>query len=106
MYQPVFLKTENELNKVLKLQKKSRHDMGVLFVSLWDPHCETLIKKLKKRVIKNTVKSKTVYVVESFTMPHAFVIFKTTKLPHLVQFKKGVVESEDYLSKVYEALGL
>lgn len=106
MYQPVFLKTENELNKVLKLQKKTRHDMGVLFISLWDSQCETLVKKLKNRVIKNTVKAKTVYVVESFTMPHAFVIFKTTNLPHLIQFKKGVVESEDYLSKIYEALGL
>ena len=39
-------------------------------------------------------------VVDSFTMPHAFVIFKTTKLPHLVQVQEGrSVESEDYLSK-------
>jgi hypothetical protein len=44
--------------------------------------------------------------VDSFTMPHAFVIFKTTKLPHLVLLKRGGVESEDYLSKIYHELGL
>ena len=112
MYKPVFLRTENQLNKVLKHQKKTRQDLGVLFLSLWDNHSETLMEKLKDRaamIAENTSASlrrtKPLYVVDSFTMPHAFVIFKTSKLPHLVQFKRGNVESEDYLSRVYKELG-
>ena len=107
MYKPVFLRTENQLNKVLKQQKKSRHDMGVLFVSLWDTHSEDLVQLLKERDPDlRSKREKPLYIVDSFTMPHAFVIFKTTKLPHLVQFKRGSVESEDYLSRVYKELGL
>jgi len=107
MYSPVFLKTENELNKVLKTQKKTKEDMGILFVSLWDNFSKALLKKLRYRGGGSTkVSTKSLYIVDSFTMPHAFVIFKTTKLPHLVQLRKGSVESEDYLSKIYEALGL
>jgi hypothetical protein len=102
MYSPIFLKTENELNKILRNQRKSRRDMGILFLSLWDRHSKELVEELRKL----PEDKKPLYVVDSFTMPHAFVIFKTTKLPHLVQFKRSNLESIDYLSKVYEALGL
>ena len=104
MYSPVFLKTENELNKILKAQKKSKTDLGILFISLWDKSSESLLKSINKKKVRKTTKP--LYIVDSFTMPHAFVIFKSTKLPHLVQFKRGTVESEDYLSKIYETLGL
>ena len=84
--------------------------MGVLFVSLWDDQSEALIKILrdiKSRDIANQdFNKKPLYVVNSFMMPHAFVIFKTTKVPHLIQFKKGVMESEDYLGMIYKELGL
>ena len=112
MYKPVFLRTENQLNKVLKNQKKSRHDLGVLFLSLWDDHSQKLLDLLKDRSEMlneegaRPRRTKPLYVVDSFTMPHAFVIFKTSKLPHLVQFKRGSIESEDYLSRVYKELGL
>ena len=107
MYSPVFLKTENELNKILKAQKKSKTDLGILFISLWDKSSESLLKSINKRKVRKTnPKVKPLYIVDSFTMPHAFVIFKSTKLPHLVQFKRGAVESEDYLAKIYETLGL
>ena len=106
-YTPVFLSTENELNKVLRKQRQSREQLGVLFVSLWDEHSRTLVNTLKKSYTNPKSRTKPLYIVDSYTMPHAFVIFKTTKLPHLVQFKgrKGL-ESEDYLSKVYQELGL
>ena len=106
MYKPVFLRTENQLNKVLKQQKRSRQDIAVLFLSLWDPHSKRLVKLLKDREHDpENKKEKLLYVVDSFTMPHAFVIFKTTKIPHLVQFRRGNIESEDYLLHVYEELG-
>ena len=102
MYSPVFIKTENQLNKVLRQQKKTKQDLGVLFISLWDKHSEDLVRKLK---FLKTNSKKPLYVVNSFTMPHAFVIFKTSKVPHLIQFKRGSVESEDYLSMIYQELG-
>ena len=107
MYSPIFLKTENELNKVLKSQKKTKEDLSILFISLWDNCSETILKRISNnKRFRRTPQSKPLYVVDSFTMPHAFVIFKTTKIPHLVQFKRGSIESEDYLSKIYETLGL
>jgi len=78
--------------------------MGVMFISLWDNHSKKILKR-----IKSTLTSKEgipLYIVDSYTMPHAFVIFKTTKLPHLVQFNKVGLTSEDYLPKLYEELGL
>jgi len=108
MYHPVFIRTENQLNKILRNQKKTKQDMGVLFVSLWDDHSKELIKRVRKMKANAYFdgKLKPLYVVNSFMMPHAFVIFKTTKVPHLVQFKKGSMESEDYLTMVYKELGL
>tara|TARA_R100001086_G_scaffold157758_2_gene84446 strand:- start:716 stop:1030 length:315 start_codon:yes stop_codon:yes gene_type:complete len=104
MYSAIFLKTENELNKVLRRQRKTKNDLGILFVSLWDDQSEKLVKEIRRNLWGD--KGKPLYIVDSFKMPHAFVIFNTTKLPHLIQLKRGAMESEDYLSKVYEELGL
>ena len=81
--------------------------MAVLFLSLWDEKSMELMTELEK--LSESVHDGSrlpLYVVDSFTMPHAFVIFNTTKLPHLVQFKRGKCDSEDYLSRVYRELGL
>jgi len=104
MYSAIFLKTENELNKVLRRQRKTKNDIGILFVSLWDDQSEKLVKEIRRNLWGD--KGKPLYIVDSFKMPHAFVIFNTSKLPHLIQLKRGAMESEDYLSKVYEELGL
>ena len=104
-YQPIYLETENQLNRVLRQQRKSRSDLGVLFVSTWDKHSMQLVERFME-ACQHEEKSKPLYIVDSFTMPHAFVIYKTTKLPHLVQFKRGSFHSEDYLSQVYKELGL
>ena len=108
MYKPIFLKTENELNKIIKRQKKTKQDLGILYVSLWDKPSQILIDTIKKELHDPDPRKRTkpLFIVDSFTMPHAFVIFKTTKLPHLVQFTKRGIESEDYLSKVYHELGV
>jgi hypothetical protein len=103
-WSPIFLRTENQLNKVLKQQKRLKSSIGVLFCSLWDPYSEKLVEDIRLKLTQEN--KKPLYIVDSFTMPHAFVIFKTTKLPHLVQFNRNGMASEDYLSKVYEELGL
>lgn len=104
MYSPIFLRTEHELNKALKKQRRSRTDLGILFTSLWDNQSNVLIKEIREKLPRRG--QTPLYIVDSFKMPHAFVIFNTSKLPHLIQFKRGVLKSEDYLSKVYEELGL
>lgn len=95
------LDTENELNKIIKSQKKTGEKINILFYSLWDEHCEKLVNSLG-----GYRKQKPLYLVDSFSMPHAFVIYKTTKLPHLVSLNKDKVQSEDYLPMVYKSLGL
>ena len=113
MYSPIFLKTENHLNKVLKRQKKFKLSMAILFTSLWDEECTKLVEALKKDdALANLYgvepgrDTRTLYIANSFHMPHAFVIFKTFKVPALVRLVKDSVRCEDYLPKIYEELGL
>ena len=113
MYSPIFLKTENHLNKVLKKQKRSKHNVTILFTSLWDENSIDLVEALKKDEalvnlygLEHGRDTRTLYVANSFHMPHAFVIFKTFKVPALVKLFKESVRCEDYLPKIYEDLGL
>jgi hypothetical protein len=103
MYNPVFLQSENELNKILKAQKRTGQHVSILFVSLWDQWCNDLVDTIKATALDE---DKKLYIVNSFTMPHAFVIFNTTKLPHLLKLGRDKVRSEDYLPLVYKGLGL
>ena len=98
-YKPVFLRTENQLNKLLKRQKRTGEQLTILFISLWDNWCSDLVSKIKKNS-----DGAPIYIVDSFSMPHAFVIFNSFKLPHLVKLKKGNVSSEDYLPNIYKVL--
>ena len=103
MYSPVFVKTENELNKIIRTQKRTNEEIGILFTSLWDEPSQALVAELKNQ--SNNGKKK-LYIVNSFMMPHAFIIYRTTKLPHLIRLRGRTVESYDYLSLVYKELGL
>tara|TARA_Y100000034_G_C6893941_1_gene411721 strand:- start:1801 stop:2121 length:321 start_codon:yes stop_codon:yes gene_type:complete len=99
-----FLSKEHDLNKILRQQKKAKSAIYILYVSLWDSYSEKLVEELKARYGETT--GKPVYVVNSFSMPHSFVIFKTTKIPHLVSIKKDKVNSSDYLPEIYRVLSL
>ena len=103
MYTPVFVKTENELNKIIRAQKRTNEEVGLLFTSLWDDLSQKLVEELKNKRDKGNQK---LYIVNSFVMPHAFIIYRTTKLPHLIKLKGRTIESYDYLSLVYKELGL
>ncbi len=103
MFKLNFLSKENDLNKLIRNNKKNPMDMNILFVSLWDSYCETIVEKLKNKYGNND-NGHPLYIVDSFNMPHSFVIFNTTKLPHLVRIKKDSVTSEDYLPMVMKSL--
>ena len=96
-----FLDKEHSLNKVLKYQKAANSNIKVLFVSLWDAYSTSLIEKLKD---KCNDKGSSLYIVDSFNMPHSYVIFNTTKIPHLVSLKGSRAYSEDYLPRIYKDL--
>ena len=105
MYKLSFLKKENDLNKVLKSQRNGKDTISILFISLWDEWCTALMKKVIDKYAHNK-DGKNLYIVDSFKMPHSFVIFNTQKTPHLVQYKNKEVVSEDYLPSIYELLRL
>tara|TARA_Y100000034_G_C6515253_1_gene221534 strand:+ start:119 stop:430 length:312 start_codon:yes stop_codon:yes gene_type:complete len=96
----VFLSKENQINKVIRDQRKSKEKIRVLFTSLWDDWSKDILSHL----IDYRKKAK-LYVVNSFTMPHSFVIFRTTKVPYLVTLKEDNVYREGYLPNIYRELG-
>ena len=102
-YSLKFLKKENELNKVLREQKRTKANVSILFVSLWDDWCRSLVSELADKY-GDTEDGTPLYVVDSFRMPHSFVIFRSQKLPHLVRIFKDKVNSSDYLPDVYRSL--
>tara|TARA_E500000318_G_C3453583_1_gene169793 strand:+ start:61 stop:384 length:324 start_codon:yes stop_codon:yes gene_type:complete len=97
----VRLVKENDLSKVIKTHKRSKEDFSILFVSLWDENSEKLMVKLYE---SSEEKAKTLYIVDSFNMPHSFVIYNTKVVPALVNVSKDNTEVIDYLPKVYECL--
>ena len=103
MYQLRFLQKENDLNKIIKNHKRDTRPINILFVSLWDDHCVALVEKLNEMYGSNN-RGEPLYIVDSFHMPHSFVIYETTKLPHLVKLRKEKVISNDYLPLVMKKL--
>ena len=116
MYRPVILETENELNKILRKQKKSKRSLTVLFTSLWDDQSNKILDSLRKDNFLRGLDGSSdlefrkgvrpLYVANSFFMPHSFIIFKTFKVPALVRITKDFLKCEDYVPRIYEELGL
>ena len=100
-----FIKSENQLNKIIKKQKRDGSLVRLLFVSLWDKWSNSLVASLKKN---DTSKGTLLYVIDSFTMPHSFVIYKTRKTPSLVTLGKrqGSVSVDDHLPSIHDSLGI
>jgi hypothetical protein len=48
MYKLNFLSKENDLNKAIKNHKREQSDFSILFISLWDDYCTSLVEKLKE----------------------------------------------------------
>ena len=102
-YKIIPLEKENDLNKVLKKQKRDKEKIKILFISKWDRWSTSLVKKLQEKYSK-VAHGMPVYIVNSFTMPHSFVIFKSFSLPHLVSLNGDAVVKENYLPNIYEIL--
>ena len=108
MYNPIFLDKENDLNKILKENKREPKNMSILFVSQWDNMCNKLCDVMREQWVvedDSLDDEEPLYIVNSFDMPHSFVIFNTNKVPHLVQFRKDEIVSEDYYPMILKNLG-
>jgi len=105
MFHLNFLSKENDLNKVLKIYKRDPKPVSILFISLWDEFSTKLVENLKEKYPTSS-KGETLYIVDSFRMPHSFVIFKTTKIPHLIQMRQDKLISEDYFPRILKTLKL
>ena len=103
MYKLNFLKKENDLNKLIKQYKRNRYNLSILFVSLWDEFSTKLVENLKEMYPPSEV-GEPLYIVDSFHMPHSFVIYETTKVPHLVQLRRDRILSEDYYPMIMKTL--
>ena len=100
IYRLKALSKENQINRVLKTQKREKSRIAILFYSEWDDISQSVISDLnrKKAVYDSNPEEVTnLYLVNSFQMPHSFVIFKTQKVPHLVVLDGDKVQSIDYL---------
>ena len=105
MFQVKTLRKENDLNKILASQKSNKSSMSILFVSQWDEWSEALLEEVQAKY-GDTEKGERLFIVNSFDMPHSFVIYGSTKVPHLVRLRKDRVRSEFYLPNIYKQLKL
>ena len=100
----IFISKENEVNRLLREQRKNKDLIHILFTSIWDQDNDICID-LRDKVIEREGDG-TLYVLDSYSVPHSFVIFKVTKTPTLVTLNKEKVTIEDYVSKIYTELGV
>ena len=105
-YKLIKLSKENDLNRELRKQKRDRGELSLLFVSPWDKYSNNLVEELERANRNAPDNAKPLYIVDSYNMPHSFVIFKSSMLPQYVNIRKSKVYSEDYLPFVYRNLGL
>lgn len=103
-YNYMSLEKENDLNKILRSQKARGHSIHILFHSLWDNNSIKLLEQVQKNSTDSMQRKDPLYGVDSFNMPHSFVIFGTTKSPALVSIERGRVVVEDYLARIYKKL--
>ena len=103
----VTLFKENDLNKILKHQKRSRSTINLLFISPWDDHCTTLVDQINTKYCGGEEDAReVVYIVNSYSMPHSFVIFNSSKVPQLVRLEGEKVLTEDFLPVINQFFGL
>lgn len=102
------LNKENQINKVLRDQRKEKSKIHILFHSpQWDEYAKELNDaiKLKYSNLKNPTDVK-LYLIDTFDMPHSYMIFKTTKCPELISISSDDVMRTDYLPNIYKRLEL
>ena len=105
-YNLIKLHKENDLNRLLKKQKKEKKEISILFISKWDKYSSALVEQLERKYSQGSEPGKPLYIVDNYHMPHSFVIFKSFMLPQLVNLGKNRVYVQEYLPEIYRQFEL
>lgn len=92
------LQTDSEVNEVLK--SKKRTDIMVLYHSLWDKRCSTILGMAEKWAEQEG--DETLYLINSWDTPECFSSFSITSVPSLLTTKKGRVSVQVEYSNLYQ----
>jgi len=93
------LDKESILNNIFR--RKKEENFNVLYYSLWDKHSDTLLEHLDKWVTQEG--DETLYIVNSWDLPHSFVAYNVTQVPCLIQAIKGRIRKTEYLPYIYKS---
>ena len=93
------LEKESILNNIFRRRKEE--NFNVLYYSKWDKYSDNLLTHLKKWVEQEG--DETVYLVNSWDLPHSFVAYNVTQVPCLIQAIKGRIRKTEYLPYIYKS---
>lgn len=93
------LEKESILNNILR--RKREINFNVLYYSKWDSHSTKLLTHLNEWVKQDG--DETLYIVNSWDLPHAFIAYNVTQVPCLVQAIKGRIRKTEYLPYIYKS---
>lgn len=105
MFKLNFVKRENDLNRLIKGQKRDRDDLILLYISLWDTPCTAMMSKLID-TYAHVLEGRVVNIVDSFSLPHSFVIHQVTTAPTLVYVTSKSTRKYTYIPEIWDFLGL
>ena len=91
------LKTEQELNEVLKDRK--RKNFSVLYYSTWCGWCDKILACAEEWQTHDG--NETVYMVNSWDLPESFASFSITSAPSLVHLMNKKIRVDIEYPKIY-----
>jgi hypothetical protein len=93
------LDKESILNNIFR--RKKEENFNVLYYSKWDEYSDDLLNHLKTWVTQDG--NETLYIVNSWDLPHSFVAYNVTQVPCLIQAIKGRIRKTEYLPYIYKS---
>ena len=93
------LERESTLNNIFR--RKREINFNVLYYSKWDKHSQSLLEHLDTWA--KQAGDETLYIVNSWDLPHAFVAYNVTQVPCLIQAIKGRIRKTEYLPYIYKS---
>jgi len=97
----VELNREGQLNSLIR--SKRDEDFKVLYYSLWDKESTEIVENLRKEWVHKEG-DETLFLVNSWDLPHSFVAFQVSKVPCLVSSVNGRIRKEDQPSRIWTSL--
>ena len=92
------LRTDKELNDVLKRRKSK--NFSVLYYSTWCASCDRILGLAEEWEEREG--NETVYLVNSWDLPHSFASFSITTAPSLVHLINKKVRVDIEFPKIYD----